>query len=262
MTNKVGIGVISVNRPEFFKECIKTLPLADHVVEVICGEKDYFSGKNEVIYTKRIDNVAKNKNKALKFLIEERNCDHVFLCEDDIKFEDANLCDKYIKTAETSGIWHLNYGGHGFYNRNQQTQEPIVKKVIDYGDVKVDLYHNILGAWSYYRKECIERVGYMDENYQNAMEHVEHTYKIYKDCKKHPPFWYFADIHESYNYIKDIKENFEGSVIRKDQHEWNKNLINACQFFKTQHGYMPMNIPDVGIDTVKRELQEIYRWKR
>ncbi|TNJ36593.1 glycosyltransferase family 2 protein [Prosthecochloris vibrioformis] len=259
--SKIGIGVISVNRPEFFSQCMASLPKSDVVIEVINGERNYSVCRDKVFYQKKTQNVAANKNVALKFLLEEANCDHIFLCEDDIRFEDQNLCQKYIETAENTGILHFNYGAHGFNNRDYDTQKPIVKKVVNYSiNMKVDLYHHILGSWSYYHKSCLEQVGYMEESYNNAMEHVDHTFRIYKQAKKHPPFWWFADIHRSYDYIKDIKANFEGSIIRKSE-DWQKNLQEACLLFQKRNGYTPMKVPELGFRYVEKELQEIYRTK-
>jgi len=97
--SKIGIGVISVNRPEFFSQCMASLPKSDVVIEVINGERNYSVCRDKVFYQKKTQNVAANKNVALKFLLEEANCDHIFLCEDDIRFEDQNLCQKYIETS-------------------------------------------------------------------------------------------------------------------------------------------------------------------
>ena len=257
--SKIGIGVVSVCRPHFFETCINSLPDSDVVVEVINGRENYAKSIDKVIYHPEIHNVARNKNDALKFLVEEAGCDHVFLCEDDIQFTDRTICNKYIEVSEITGIQHLNYGGHGSYNRNPMTGEIAVKKIVDYGNTKIDIYHNILGAWSYYHRSCITSVGYMNEQYNNAMEHVDHTFRIIKN-NLHPPFWWFADIHQSHLFIKDIKPNFQGSQIRKSP-DWHKNLTDACLLFEKNNMYQPMAVPDVGETAVISSLKEIVKCK-
>lgn len=256
--NKIGIGLVTCNRPDFFKLAVNSLPRVDQIVVVNDGkpyENDiYPSHVNEVIQHEYNQCVGVSKNDALRYLYEQ-GCDHIFLMEDDIIIKDHNICEQYIKTAEASGIWHLNYGLHGNYNRDKKNN-PIRKKVLDYGNYKVDLYHNILGAWSYYYRGIVKHAGYMDERYHNAWEHVDHTQKIIS-LGLHPPFWYFADIHESEKYIDDIEANFGGSQIRSNQNSWRYNMESGAILYQTKWGYRPTDTPDVGIDVVLQKTDFI-----
>jgi glycosyltransferase involved in cell wall biosynthesis len=260
MSNKIGIGVITCNRQEFFQECISSLPGVDTVVVINDGQpypsEIYPPKVKEVIQHTKNKSVGVSKNEALRFLIQDQ-CDHLFICEDDIKITRPDICEQYIKTASISGIWHLNYGGHGSYNRDPNTGQPIIKNSVEYTpDCSVDFYHNILGAWSYYYKGIIKNIGYIDERFINAHDHTEHTYRILK-AGLHSPWWWFADIHNSWGYIADIKANFEGSEIRKNKEEWMKNYQQALYIFKLKHGVLPTEIPDTPPDQVISILQEI-----
>jgi len=260
MSNKIGVAIITCDREEFFKQCVNSIPEVDSLIVINDGfqyNNDCYPKRvKEVFQHTRNKSVGISKNEALRFLVQD-GCDHIFLCEDDIIIKNPDICRKYIHTAEISGIWHLNYGGHGIYNRNQQTGEAVVKNIVKYtDDVSVDFYHNILGAWSYYLRGIIKSIGYMDEHYVNAFEHVDHTYQIIQKGL-HPPFWWFADAHESWKDIEDIKKYHEGSVIRKNQAEWQKNFNNACSWFQHKHGFIPMQMPETPQERVGAILETI-----
>jgi len=245
MNNKIGVGVVTCNRESFFKQCIASLPEVDTLVVVNDGEAyfpdAYPSNVKEVIQHTKNKSVGVSKNELLRFLVQDK-CDHIFLVEDDIFMKKPDVFEQYIKTAQDSGIWHLNFGCHGYHNKAPHTGQFLVKKAVQYENETVDFYQNILGACSYYLRSVIKNVGYMDEKYHNAMEHVDHTYKIIQ-AGAHPPFWWFADIHNSWEYIGDIEEDHKGSEIRKDQQEFMQRLGNACAWFQHKHGFQPMQVP-------------------
>lgn len=257
MNNKIGVAVITCNRPDFFAKCIETIPSVDEVIVVNDGKKykEYPAGVDEIIQNPRNLGVAASKNIALRRLIE-LDCAHLFLVEDDIIIKNPHILEKYIKTAATSGIWHLNYGLHGSYNRRQDGT-PIVKMTAEYtGGTEVALYHNILGAFSYYFHNVIRHVGYMDERFHNAFEHVEHTYRIILKGL-HPQFWHFADVINSQDDIEDQTENYEGSTIRQDEKKWKDDLIRAMSWFKHKHGEIPQKLPQAPEAEVQKTLETL-----
>jgi GT2 family glycosyltransferase len=255
--NKIGVGIITCERPKFFEKSVNSIPNVDCIVVVNDGKpynNDIYPNDVEIIQHDFNMSVGISKNHALKYLMDQE-CDHIFLMEDDIEITNENICDEYIKTAEISGIWHLNYGLHGNYNRSKEGK-PVRRHVVDYGDIKLSLYQNILGAWSYYYKGIIKNCGFLDQKYHNAWEHVDHTYTIIKKGL-HPPFWYFADIHQSENFISDIKENFSGSKIRSDQNSWQNNMAIGASIYKEKWGFMPTETPDLGLTNALDSIEFI-----
>jgi glycosyltransferase involved in cell wall biosynthesis len=180
---------------------------------------------NTLIKTSGKIGVGKAKNLALSKLIEE-GCEHIFLMEDDIEITDPKVFEVYIKTSISSGIKHLNYGLHGNHNLDPNGN-PVIRKSINYPDnIVVDLYPNLLGALSYFHYSVLQSVGLIDETYHNALEHVDHTLQIILKGY-HPPFRWFADVHNSGLYLKDIVANHEQSVIRSEENfmdNFRKNL--------------------------------------
>jgi GT2 family glycosyltransferase len=214
---KIGCALITCDRPDFYKKSVTSLldAVQDKNIEYVVIndglEKLPFYPPN-FIETGGKKGVAVAKNKGLKFLIEN-GCTHLFLMEDDIFIKNNNVFEEYIKTSKYTNILHFNFACHGNHNKNQNGifEE---RKIIQYPNgTKIKLYFNILGAFSYYHKKTIEQVGYIDENFYNAMEHVDHTYQIIK-AGFHPPFRWFADIENSLDYLEDIVSDHQESKIR------------------------------------------------
>jgi glycosyltransferase involved in cell wall biosynthesis len=235
MSTKIGIGIITCDRRDYLQKLIKSLQgiyihelyiINDGVVQIDC---DGFKNHNNMPPKQ---GVGKAKNTAIKYLKE---CDYIFLLEDDIIIKDVTVFDKYIEASKLSGIQHFNFAFHGTDNYNPD-KSPAVRLKLDYSStVSVCLYPNVYGAFSMYTKKCIEQVGLMDEFYYNAMEHVDHTASIIK-AGMHPPFRWFADIADSDKYIEEIDNAHSGSEIRRDQ-KWIENFHKAADHFAQKFGF-------------------------
>lgn len=235
MSTKIGVGIITCDRPNFLKKLVKSLSDADidnlHIIND--GVQQIDGGKLKVhnnIPGKQ--GVGKTKNQALRYL---KNYDYIFIIEDDIVIKDKDVFKKYIEASKISGIQHFNFAFHGFDNYLPDGK-PAVRLKVDYSpEISISLYPNLYGAFSMYTKQCIEKVGLMDEHYYNAMEHVDHTNQIIK-ANMHPPFRWFADISDSNKYIEEIDTGHAKSEIRRDQN-WITNFQNACNYFAQKNGF-------------------------
>jgi glycosyltransferase involved in cell wall biosynthesis len=233
--NNIGVGIITCDRPDYLDKLllsIKDITISELYI-VNDGEKQ-IDDTSYKIYNNipPKQGVGKAKNHALKHL---KNCDYIFLIEDDIIIKDKTVFERYIKTSKLSGIQHLNFAFHGLDNYKPDGT-PAVRLKVDYSpDVSICLYPNIYGAFSMYTRKCIEEVGLMDEFYYNAMEHVDHTASII-NAGMHPPFRWFADIADSNKYIEEIDRGHSGSEIRKDQ-KWVDNFHKAADYFNKKQGF-------------------------
>lgn len=256
MNEKIGIGIITHQPRESFKKAFDFWHhMVSDVVVVNDGEEfDYNFSSNfrrqyisiipetTLSYYKNEQNlgVAKTKNKALKHLYDA-DCEHIFLMEDDIYIKDNKVFDAYIQASKDTGIQHFNFSQHGMMNKKWPGGTPNPKHIIDYGNSRVAFYTHCVGAFSYYSRKSLEEVGYMDEKYYNACEHVDHTYKIIKEGL-HPPFWYFADIDESWKYLGDEEWSLEQSKISsKSDHQ--EIMKNADKVFFKKHNHLPVQTP-------------------
>lgn len=236
---KIGIGIITCDREPFVKKLINSLSNCKNVVDELIIINDG-AEKTEVImpwgiWVNNNTNlgVGKSKNKALKYLID-KDCEYLFLLEDDIVILNDEVFFKYIEASNASNIQHFNFAFHGL--DNYINNKPAIKLKIDYSPLtSISLFPNVYGAFSFYTKKCIDTIGYMDENYYNAMEHVDHTLEIIK-AEMHPPFRWFADISNSNLYIKELDNNHSQSQIRKNQ-DWIANFHKAADYFAKKHAF-------------------------
>jgi hypothetical protein len=182
---------------------------------------------------------------------------------------DKTVFDKYIAASKVSGIQHFNYGPGSPFNRKQVIQNfdlhnrhlldqhsaPNPRLVVDYGDVKVALYEHTVAMFSFFTKEVLEKVGYIDEEYYNAWEHVDHTYRIIK-AGYHPPFWWFADIANSERYLTEAPGAIDNSSIANKSDQWQKNVYEGREIYLRKHGHYPNQPPYVSrqevINTMKK----------
>jgi GT2 family glycosyltransferase len=265
MNNKIGIGIISYKRPEFFKACIDSIPDG---IGAICVVNDDPAGYPRDIYPKKIKQVlqhSKNlgvacaKNNALRYLIQD-GCDHLFLIEEDQQILDPKIFETYIKYSEKTGLWHWNFYGHGPANKTPDgIKNP--RQIIDYGEgFEVGFFPNCIGAFSYYLKNIIRAVGYMDERFSSlrCWEHVEHTHRIIK-AGLAPAFWWFNDILNSEQFIQEQQNAMESSVIRHNNEEWNKNMNFGTALYQHLHGNIPTKVPDTSPENLIEILNNIQK---
>ena len=114
---------------------------------------------------------------------------------------------------------------------------------------------------SFYNRETIEKVGYIDEAYYNAWEHVDHTYCIIK-AGYHPPFWWFADIANSEKYLTEAPGAIDNSSIANKSEQWQKNVYGGREVYLKKHGHYPNQPPYVSKDEVIKSIKKIKNEKR
>lgn len=237
--NNIGCALITCNRFDFFKKSLKSLYDASkhyenfEIVVVNDGDEILEISQVELLNTTGKQGVARAKNLGFRHLLN-RGCDHIFIMEDDIEIIDSSVFQKYIEASKATGILHLNYGLHGNHNLTS-FNTPHVRKTVNYPDgTKINMYSNVLGAFSYYHRSVLEEVGLMDEGYFNALEHVKHTYDIFKAGYTTPWRW-FADLYDSEKYLKDIVPDHKQSVIRNENFQ--EVFQNGLDRFIEQTGF-------------------------
>lgn len=276
MKNKIGVGVVTYKRPDYFKTCINSIPNVDTLVVVNDGDpypSDLYPSKiKEVIQHTKNKCVGVSKNELMRFLIQD-GCEHIFLIEDDMEVLKPEVFEEYIKAASASGIWHLNYGPGSPFNRVQDPEllkldlagrhlldkhsQPKPRQIVEYKNgSKIALYQHSVGMFTYFHKGVIKNLGYHDEHFNNAWEHVELTYRIIK-AGLHPPFWWFADLWDSTQYIREIEGAIENSVIAKDTEMWKKNVGEGAAWYKHLHGHYPAQVADTDQKVVTEILGNI-----
>jgi glycosyltransferase involved in cell wall biosynthesis len=240
--SRIGIGIITYNRPDYYKKVYDSIPkdCVDKIVIVNDGENVYVDPKDAeiVIHNNKQLGVAKSKNKALEKL-RDLGCEHIFLIEDDIIIKNPKVFEEYIKAANSTGIHHLCY-------EKVAGNEKSLKYVHEQPDgVKIGFYHNPQGAFMYINAQLIKKLGYFDENYINAFEHVDFAYNLIQK-KVAPPFWYFPDLYNSEDYLTDIEGSSDNSSITNKE-KYQENWQKSATHFTQKWGKFTNEIPDVGL---------------
>ena len=272
MKQKIGVGIITCNRPEYLKNLLKSISHCNWLELVIINDGDKFEcdGYNYyLIHNETNLGVGKSKNRAMQHLLD-KGCDYIFIIEDDMIILDELIFDRYIEAHKASGIHHFNYGPGSPFNRKQTIQnfdlhnrhlldqhtEPNPKLVIDYGNIKVSLFEHTVAMFSFFTREVLEKVGLIDDDFYNAWEHVDHTYRIIK-AGYHPPFWWFADLHDSHKYLTEAPGAINNSSIANDSEQWHKNVYGGREIYKQKHGHYPNEPPFVTKDQVIEIIKKI-----
>lgn len=272
----VFVGIVTCDRLDYFQKCYDSVKKANGIdIIAVCNDGKTpvpLDPGTEYIEHKENKGVGISKNDLLKLALSNPDVEHIFLLEDDMIVKDPEVFNAYIKAAKASGIYHLNYGPGSPFNRKQdvafdlhnrhdlkQDSELNPKLKIDYGDgVELWFYEHSVAMCTYFHRSVLEEVGLHDEEFYNAWEHVDLTYRIIK-AGHHPQFWWFADIANSDKYISEAPSAIDDSKIAKDTEQWKKNVYGGREVYKKKHGHYP-NMPP---QTTKEEvLKVIKRLKR
>lgn len=110
--------------------------------------------------------VAYSKNKCLENL---KDCDHIFLFDDDC-FPIANgWANVFIDASNRSGNQHFSY----------LTETSSIKKIKS--DDIVSVYNNAAGCLMYFTKHCVKQIGGYNEKFgRYGFEHAELSNRIFK----------------------------------------------------------------------------------
>jgi len=271
---KVGVGIITCNRPDYLHNLLESLEKCESDVDnlVVINDGTQLDNIERGILINNETNigVGRSKNKAMQYLLDE-GCDYIFIIEDDLLIRDKDVFKKYIDASLETGIQHFNYGPGTPFNRVQNIanydlhnrhlldteSKPNPKTTIQYkNDIKIDLYEHVAGLFSFFTRRILEEVGLNDESFYNAWEHVDHTYRIIKH-KGHPPFWWFADIHDSINCLSIPSDSIDRSSTAKDKTQWFENIRVGREIYKSKHGVYPNTTPSTSKEEMVQYLKDI-----
>lgn len=248
---KIGLGITTYNRPDYFARCINSVQahlfdVADVIFVYNDGSKEPYKNIYKVLPEKiRIKHNPKNrgvahaKNYLLRRMIDA-GCDYMFLLEDDIIVKSPKAVLEYVRLSELSGIEHFLFAHHGTEN--------IGKLYLDKNGI--ELYTACIGAYCMYTRNVIEKVGYFDENFVNAFEHVEHTFRVAKSGYT-TPFPTYPDLKHSRDYLEEIPGSIDKSSIRP-RNDWLQNVVNALVYWQRKSADFPFGDK---LDSLLKEME-------
>ena len=256
MNKKIGVGIITCNRKHFFEECYKSLPsYIDEIIVVNDGTEHLDDiPRGEILQGNGGKQVGKSKNIAMQYLLD-KNCDYIFTLEDDIKIKDPMVFKNYIVASVETKIQHFNFGFSQKENLDSNLN-PVLKRIIDYKDCKLVLTHNILGAFTFYTREALQTIGLHHYLFNKGHgDHPELTYRAYKHGFT-TPFWWFADIYNSWEMIENQSNMGDDSLVR-NQKNMRENFNEACSIFKYLHGVSMLEVPHASEQEVIQLLKQL-----
>lgn len=264
LTSMVYVGIVTCDRSDFFKKCYESIKNAnnvDFIGVVNDGDSDVDVEKGD-FYIKNEKNlgVGKSKNILFKNALKS-NAEHIFIVEDDIIVKNPKVFNEYIRGRKATGIQHFCFAYHGPANKNNISKgKPCPRYIVDYGNVKISINTHSVGAFCYYSREVLLKCGIIDENFTNAFEHVDHSYRISKDGYT-TPYWNWADLADSVDYLDEIECSENSSTIRPRK-DWSENIQKGAELFKNKHGVLPAwnnCVPDTSEKNVKDIMKNIFK---
>lgn len=259
----IFVGIVTCNRPDFFEKCYSRVAACSGVglLAVVNDGKDDVKVNGDTVYIKNKKNlgVGKSKNVLFREALKRKDVEHIFIIEDDIIINNCEVFNEYIRARNITGIQHFMFGYHGPANRNNISKGmPRPRYIIDYKDFRLAINVHSVGAFCYYTRESLEKVGLIDEEYLNAFEHVDHDYRLAKRGFT-TPYWNWPDIANSCEYLSEIECSENSSSIRP-RSDWMDNIKKGAFLFEKKHGYLPAwqnHVPDTPRDTLVQILKDI-----
>jgi hypothetical protein len=111
--------------------------------------------------------------------------------------------------------------------------------------------------FTYFHSSILKEVGLLDEEFYNAWEHVEHTYRIIK-AGKYTPFWWFADIKNSEQYIKEAENEKANTSLASNEENFMKQVHEGLKHFYKLHQTVPAQIKAEDQTEVINIIKKIY----
>jgi len=255
--NKIGLGIITNDRPDFFEEVMDNTPMEKldgvYVFDSSEPNKKYVDSVMDISNGEKAT-VGVAKNRLMRKMYED-GIDHIFLQEHDVKITDPSVFEAYIDTAKASGIWGtLCYAWHGNGNLDHLNR-PRKKYELDLDNgLGIDFTHNGVAPFSYIHRNIVKACGYHDEEYKNCWEHLDYFQKQSKmGLASH--WWWFTDMKNSHEFIEEIDGGgHKGSVIRKNSEKWQNDMKEGQEHFRSKWGYNPSMMPDFGVEQVEKRM--------
>lgn len=208
---KVGIGITTYNRLDSLKVVVetllKTIAAEKHDVRVIVADDGSIDGTPHWLLQGNVEfirglnrGVAANKNRLLGLL---RDCDAIFLAEDDIEFIKTGWIDYYISGMAATGIHYFLLLPPEMYPHAMGEKEV--------NGWKVRYSPNTGGFFCAMSKHALEVLGGMGSGYKGyGHAHVEYDHRANAaglSGRRHDfrPFAHLAGAEQFIRYRFDVK---------------------------------------------------------
>lgn len=253
--NKIGVGIVTYNSEDYYKALYETLPIDKIDVLVTINGGDKYKNEYKGNWIQHSENVYPSvcRNDCINFLLQ-RNCEHIFIIEDDMILKSPDIFDKYIQASKESGLKYFSFVSTSWESGEPGKRTP--RLTVEYkNNVSISFYKNMCNEFTYHHKTCYEKTGLYDTNFRDPFD-IDLAYRESRQDYA-APFWWFADITNSDNLIMNnpnavsrLQGNrSDGSREQRIQKEW-KYFISKHQLHVTQ-------IPDINKENLLKKLKQI-----
>lgn len=253
--DKIGVGIVTYNSEEYYKALYESLPHNNIDVLVTVNGGNTYKDNYKSNWIQHIENVYPSvcRNDCVNFLLQ-RNCEHIFIIEDDMIIKSPNIFDKYITASKETGIKYFSFVSTSWESGAPDNRTP--RLTVEYkNNVSISLYKNMCNEFTYHHRSCYQKTGLYDTNFRDPFD-IDFAYRESQESYA-TPFWWFADITNSDNLIMNNpnavsrlqNDRPDGSREQRIQKEW--------EYFIKKHNIMVNQIPSVSKEEVIKKLKSI-----
>jgi len=252
---KIGVGIVTYNSENYYKDLFNSINQTkiDHLVTVNGG--DEYSKKYGEHWIQHTVNKypAACRNDAITALLE-KDCERIFIIEDDMVIQNSDIFQKYIETSKMSGLKYFSYVSTSWESGTPHKRTP--RLVVEYSkEISISFYKNMCNEFTYHHCSCYDKNGLYDTQFRDPFD-IDMAYRESQQNYA-APFWWFADITESDLYIKNNPvavsrlqaERPDGNREQRIQEQW--------YLFVKKHGIHVTQIQDSTKEQVLEKLKSI-----
>lgn len=239
----IGVGIVTYDREEQFQRIAKSISQVDHIVAIKDGGKDDYSFSPSFEFIKQSENksVGFCKNIAIDYLLD-KNCEHIFLLEDDCLVKDNKVWEYCISFSKESGLLHFNWNDYR-YERS---------KTVMFQKHKAAICFNTEANFSYFHRKFLEKIRF-DTKFKNAWEHVDLEIQGER-LGFLPPFRTFISPSDLKDYL-EIIDNDKSTISGTENH---KQFVSEGYNYLRRKWNIELNkIAPVSFDVFYNRMKEI-----
>ena len=248
---KKGLAVVTYNSENYFKDLYDSIPFGalDEIV-VINGGNPYEGAYDKVHWIQHTENKfpAQCRNEGLEYLMK-KDCDALFICEDDMIFKKDTVFDSYVDAYKKTGLEYFCFASYAWETGPAGSRTPRLK--VQYSeDFALNFYKHTCNEFTFRTRNMIVNSGIYDTNFRYLFD-IDSIYRM-AATKLCTPFWYFPDLANS----DDLIMNNPVSASRLDEGGSRASKLGPdMERFIKIHGYHPSVVPETSQEDVIQLLK-------
>lgn len=257
--NKIGVGITTYNSESYFAELYNSIDKSNIDQLVVVNGGNPYDNTYECKWIQHSVNKypATCRNECIKYLVEEANCEHIFLIEDDMLIKDSLIFNKYIEAAQTSNLKYLCFVSTSPGAGSPSKRTP--RLTVEYSkDVSISFYRNMCNEFTYHHASVFSELGYYDESsfMRNGFD-VDMAYRESLIGKWTTPFWWFPDITNSDHYIQNNPIAISRLQNQRSDGSRSELIAKTWDYFNKKHGLYVQQIKDSTQQNVLETIKKI-----